>query len=571
MIWKLKESEELEFETDLDSHQSFSLHPKVLKLLLQRGIKNQEDIKKFIFPNYDQDVRDPFLFKDMQKAMERLKIAKEKNEKILVFGDYDADGITSSLILKITLEEVGFDVSVYIPNKEEGYGLNDEALKNFSQKGITLVITTDCGISNRNEVAGAGKIGMDIIITDHHHIPPEIPQAVAVINPKIKDCGYPEKNLAGVGVAFKFVQAIYETFLPDKKSDTKWMLDLVAIGTIADMVPLIGENRTMVKFGLLVLSKTRRVGLQEMFRVGRILIDENNFPDARKISFQIAPRINAASRMTHAEKAFALLAEGDRVLARDMALDIEAQNSRRQKETAQIVSEAEKIASNFFRDKNFILVANQNFPVGILGLVAGKMTDKFKRPVAILKKGDTESKGSFRSIPKIDIIETIEACSELLIKYGGHSQAAGITIKNENLEKFYDKMAGIIDEKLKGEDLAPEIKFDLELKSEDIGVGLVDDLKKMEPFGQGNELPVFMIKELIIQDLKWLGNGEKHLKLFVRPKDGSPKVFEAIGFNMIDKFKELKIGDEINLLFNLEEDEWNGNKKIQMKIIDIKK
>ena len=571
MIWKLKESEELEFETDLDSHQSFSLHPKVLKLLLQRGIKNQEDIKKFIFPNYDQDVRDPFLFKDMQKAMERLKIAKEKNEKILVFGDYDADGITSSLILKITLEEVGLDVSVYIPNKEEGYGLNDEALKNFSQKGITLVITTDCGISNRNEVAGAGKIGMDIIITDHHHIPPEIPQAVAVINPKIKDCGYPEKNLAGVGVAFKFVQAIYETFLPDKKSDTKWMLDLVAIGTIADMVPLIGENRTMVKFGLLVLSKTRRVGLQEMFRVGRILIDENNFPDARKISFQIAPRINAASRMTHAEKAFALLAEGDRVLARDMALDIEAQNSRRQKETAQIVSEAEKIASNFFRDKNFILVANQNFPVGILGLVAGKMTDKFKRPVAILKKGDTESKGSFRSIPKIDIIETIEACSELLIKYGGHSQAAGITIKNENLEKFYDKMAGIIDEKLKGEDLAPEIKFDLELKSEDIGVGLVDDLKKMEPFGQGNELPVFMIKELIIQDLKWLGNGEKHLKLFVRPKDGSPKVFEAIGFNMIDKFKELKIGDEINLLFNLEEDEWNGNKKIQMKIIDIKK
>lgn len=570
MIWKLKESEELEFEADLDNDQSFSLHPQVLKLLFQRGVKNKEDIKKFIFPNYDQDVKDPFLFKDMKKAMERLKLAKEKNEKILVFGDYDADGITSSLILKITLEAIGLDVSVYIPNKEEGYGLNDEALKSFSQRGVTLVITTDCGISNKNEVAGARKIGMDIIITDHHHIPPEIPQAVAVINPKITDCGYPEKNLAGVGVAFKFVQAIYETFLPNKKPDTKWMLDLVAIGTIADMVPLIGENRTMVKFGLLVLSKTRRVGLQEMFRVGRILIDENNFPDTRKISFQVAPRINAASRMTHAEKAFALLAESDRVLARDMALDIEAQNVRRQKETTQIVSQAEKFANSFFKNKNFILVANQNFPVGILGLVAGKMTDKFKRPVAILKKGETESKGSFRSIPKIDIIETIEACSELLIKYGGHSQAAGITIKNENLEKFYDKMAGIIDEKLKGEDLTPEIKFDLELKSEDIGVDLAEDLKKMEPFGQGNELPVFMMKELVIQDLKWLGNGEKHLKLFVRPKDGSPKIFEAIGFNMTDKFKDLKIGDEISLLFNLEEDEWNGNKKIQMKMIDIK-
>jgi single-stranded-DNA-specific exonuclease len=274
--------------------------------------------------------------------------------------------------------------------------------------------------------------------------------------------------------------------------------------------------------------------------------------------------------MTHAEKAFSLLAETDRILARDMALDIETQNSRRQKETAQIVSEAEKIAKNSFKDKNFILVANENFPVGILGLVAGKMTDKFKRPVAILKKGDIESKGSFRSIPKIDIIESIEECRELLVKYGGHAQAAGITIKNENLEKFYDKMAGIIDKKLEGEDLSPEIKVDIELTPEDIGLDLVEDLEKMEPFGQGNALPVFLMNNLIVQDLKWVGNGEKHLKLFVRPKNGSPKIFEAIGFNLGEKFKGLKVEDEISLLFNLEQDEWNGNKKIQMKIIDLR-
>lgn len=571
MIWKLKENQEDIFENDLSEDESLSLHPKILKLLVQRGVKSKEEIKKFMFPNYDQDIRDPFLFGDMKKAMDRLKVAKEKKEKILIFGDYDADGITASLVLKTSLDEAGFETEVHIPDKEiEGYGLNDETLKNFSQRGFTLVITTDCGIANKDEVAGAEKIGMDVIVTDHHHIPPEIPLAVAVINPKIKDCGYPEDNLAGVGVAFKFAQAIYTTFLPEKKEITKWMLDLVAIGTIADMVPLVGENRTMVKFGLLVLSKTRRVGLQEMFKVGRILIDENNFPDAKKISFQIAPRINAASRMTHAVKAFSLLAQEDRIKARDMALDLEDQNSRRQKETAQIVNEAEKIAKNSFKDKNFILISNSNFPVGTLGLVAGKLVEKFNRPVAILRKEAEESKGSFRSIPRVNIIESIEACNELLVKYGGHSQAAGITIKNDNLEKFYNKLSSIIDKELKNKDLSPEIKVDLELESKDIDIALLDDLKKMEPFGQGNEMPVFMMKNLIIQDLKWVGNGEKHLKLFLRPKDGSPKIFEAIGFNLSERFNALKIGEEINLLFNLEQDEWNGNKKIQLKIVDLK-
>lgn len=571
MIWKLKEKNEEAFDGELLNDSSLSLHPKILTLLLQRGIKNKDEIKKFIAPNYEKDIYDPFLFKEMKQAMDRIKVAKEKNEKILVFGDYDADGITSSLILKSTLEEMGFTVAVHIPNKElEGYGLNDDALKNFAKEGFTLVITTDCGIANKDEVAGADKIGIDVIITDHHHIPPEIPLAVAVINPKVTKCGYPQDNLAGVGVAFKFAQAIFETFMPEKKDKIKWLLDLVAIGTVADMVPLIGENRTLVKFGLIVLSKTKRVGLQEMFKVGRILIDENNFPDAQKISFQIAPRINAASRMTHAQRAFDLLDENDRVMARDMALDLEDQNSRRQKETTQIVNEAEKIARNSFKDKNFILIANKNFPVGTLGLVAGKLAEKLKRPVAVLKKEETESKGSFRSIPRINIIETIEMCSELLVKYGGHAQAAGITIKNENLEKFYEKMKSIIDGELEGQDLSPEIAIDLELFAEDIDIDLVEDLKKMEPFGQGNEKPVFLMKNLIIRELRWVGNGEKHLKLFLHPSGGGPKIFEAIGFNLSERFNLLKGGDKINLLFNLEQDEWNGSKKIQMKIIDIK-
>lgn len=571
MIWKLKDKEEDIFDEELLNDDSLVLHQKVARLLWQRGVRNKEEIRKFMLPDYNSDILSPFLFKDMTIAMDRLARAIKNKEKVLVFGDYDADGITASLVLKTALIDVGLEVEVHIPNKElEGYGLNDQALMNFAQKGFTLVITTDCGIANRDEVAGAEKIGMDVIVTDHHHIPPQLPEAIAIINPKIENCGYPHSDLAGVGVAFKFAQAIYETFLLEKKEKAKWLLDLVAIGTVADMVPLLGENRALVKFGLIVLSKTKRTGLQEMFKVGRILIDENNLPDSQKISFQIAPRINAASRMTHAQRAFDLLDEEDRVLARDMALDLEDQNSRRQKETTQIVSEAEKIAKNFFKDKNFIFIANQNFPVGTLGLVAGKLADKFKRPVAVLKKEKEESKGSFRSIPQINIIEAIEKCSELLVKYGGHNQAAGITIKNENLEKFYDKLNNIINDELAGKDLSPEIKVDMELFAEDIDLDLVGDLKKMEPFGQGNEKPVFLMRDLIIKDLRWVGNGEKHLKLFLHPSESGPRIFEAIGFNLSERFNALKNGDKINLLFNLEQDEWNGSRKIQMKIIDLK-
>jgi len=570
MIWKLEKNEDI-FEDDLFDDESLDLHPKVLALLIKRGVKTKKEIKKFIFPNYEDDVLNPFLFVEMEKAMERLKLTREKKEKILIFGDYDADGITSSLVLKTALDEAGFESAVYIPSKElEGYGLNDEALIKFSQDGFSLVITVDCGITNVGEVEGAKKIGMDVIVTDHHNIPPVLPAAVAVINPKIENCGYSQDNLAGVGVAFKFAQAIYETFAPEKRETIKWLLDLVAIGTVADMVPLVGENRTLVKYGLLVLSKTKRIGLQEMFKVGRILIDENNFPDSQKISFQIAPRINAASRMTHAQRAFDLLAEENRVLARDMALDLEDQNARRQKETAQVVSEAEKYAENFFKDKNFILVANKNFPIGIIGLVAGRLADRFGKPVAVLKKEEEESKGSFRSIPQVNIMAVIEKCGEMLEKYGGHNQAAGITIKNENLEKFYEKMSKLIDKELEGKEISPEIKVDLELSADDIGMKLADDLKKMEPFGQGNEKPVFMMKNLTVKDLRWVGNGEKHLKLYLHPADAGPRIFEAIGFNLSERFKKLQIGEKINLLFNLEQDEWNGSKKIQMKIIDLK-
>lgn len=563
--WKIKEKAEISGESDN------AVHPILLNILSQRGISASKDIKSFLAPDYNSNIHSPFLFSQMKKAVERIERTIKKGERAMIFGDYDADGVTSTAVLAEVFKELGISHDIYIPDKKsEGYGLNLKAIKEFKKKNINLIITVDCGISNLKEVEKANELGIDVIITDHHHIPPEIPKAHAIINSHMDDSGYPFKDLAGVGAVFKVAQALYEKLLPEKKEQLKWLLDLVAIGTIADCVPLLGENRVLAKYGLVVLSKTRRTGLQELFKVGRILVDENNTPDAYKISFQIAPRINAAGRMDHAGIAYNLISEKDRVKARSLALELEDCNKKRQAVTKRTVEEVEVLANDAFKDKKFIFAAGEHFPIGIVGLAAGKITDKFKKPSAVLQKGENESKGSFRSIPQINIIEAIEECGDLLIKYGGHSQAAGISIENKNLEKFYEKLNSIIEKKLQGKDISPEILIDAEISCEDIGFKLAEEIKKMEPFGKGNEEPIFLTKNLIVEELRWVGNGEKHLKLFLRPNNKTPKIFEAIGFNLSDKFKNIKQSDTVDIVFNLCQDEWNGNKKIQLRIVDLK-
>ena len=562
--WKVREKVKIKNESD------YPFHPIALNIFFQRDISTSEKINSFLFPDYEKDIHSPFLFSQMSKAVARIKKAKEKKEKVVIFGDYDADGVTSSAVLAEAFRKLGILFEVYIPDKRnEGYGLNLKAIKKLKEKNVSLVVTVDCGISNAEEIAEAAKMGIDIIITDHHHIPHKIPKAHAIINAHM-DKGYPFKDLAGVGAAFKLAQALYEKIIPEETEQLKWLLDLAAIGTIADCVPLTKENRTLCKYGLVVLSKTRRTGLQELFKVGRILVDENNIPDAHKVSFQIAPRINAAGRMNHASIAYNLISEKDRIKARGLALELEDCNKKRQAVTKQIVEEVKVLANNAFKDKKFIFAAGKHFPIGIVGLVAGRITDKFKKPSAVLQKGENESKGSFRSIPQINIIEAIEECGNLLIKYGGHSQAAGISIENKNLEKFYEKLNALIESELRGKDISPEILIDAEISPEDIGFKLAEEIKKMEPFGKGNEEPIFLTKNLIVEELRWVGNGEKHLKLFLRPNNETPKIFEAIGFNLSNKFKNIKPGDIIDIVFNLQQDSWNGNKKIQLMIVDLK-
>jgi single-stranded-DNA-specific exonuclease len=556
----------------IDSGLEKIFHPVILQILNNRGIVEKEKIERFFEFSYDSDVHDPFLFVDMEKAMARIAQALEKKERLAIFGDYDADGVTASALMHEALSEIGFEnISVFIPDRQtEGYGMNETAIKYLASLGVTLIITVDCGITNIAEVEKAQSLGVDVIITDHHYVPKKLPQAVAIINPHQEQCGYPFSDLAGVGVAFKFAQAMYLKFNAKNIDHLKWLLDLVVIGTVADCVPLIGENRVLTKYGLVVLSKTRRAGLLEMFKVGRITIDENSIPDTQKIGFQIAPRINAAGRMDHASIAYDLMIEKNVAKACVMALEIEDKNKSRQKVTAEIVREVRALAENSFKDKKLIFASNEHWQVGVLGLIAGRVAEEFNKPTAVFQKRDTEFVGSFRSIDQVNIVEALEKCSDLLIRYGGHSQAAGAQVKLENMEKFYEKLSGLIEIELAGKDITPAIEIDLEILATDIDWELVDAINKLQPFGEGNEEPVFLMKDLAIADMKIVGNGSKHLKLSLRAQN-SPKVFESIGFGLGENTLGLQIGDVVDIVFNLQEDEWNGNKKMQLNLVDVRK
>jgi len=568
-IWSVKEK-----NSDKNTAESGEkYHPLIARLLSGRGISDQEELEKFFRPDYASGIHDTALFSDMEKAVARIIAAKGKEEKIAIFGDYDADGVTATALLFEVLQKFGHvGTEVYIPDRQlEGYGMNPEAISYLSGLGVKLIITVDCGITNVEEIEHAKKLGVDVIITDHHHAPKVLPEALAVINPHVVNCAYPFQNLAGVGVAFKLAQALYQKIDPQNIEQLKWHLDLVAIGTIADCVPLLGENRIIVKYGLVVLSKTRRPGLLEMFRVGRILIDENNIPDTQKIAFQVSPRINAAGRMDHANVSYKLIIEKDPAVARVMALEVESKNQERQKVTKEIVREVKIIAENSFKDKKLIFASNEHWQVGILGLIAGKIADEFNKPTIILQKQKNEFVGSLRSIPQVNIIEALEKCSDLVIRFGGHAQAAGIRVAPDKIEEFYEKLSQIIEKELQGKDITPELEIDAEIMAADIDWQLVSSIRKMEPFGEGNEEPVFLLKNIIIEDLRVVGNGSKHLKLALRAVSGSPKIFDAIGFSLGEKFPDLKKGDALDIVCNLQEDEWNGNKRIQLRIVDLRK
>lgn len=566
MEWEIK-NKDAGFNQEL-----ISKYPEVLlRLLKNRGIVSEEQIENFFNFDYERNVSDPLAISGMKEAVERIGEALSRQEKVAIFGDYDADGVTATALLFDVLGELGFeDVCYYIPDRQlEGYGMNKKAVDYLKSIGTSLIITVDCGITNIEEVRKAKELGIDVIVTDHHHVPSKLPDALSIINPNMPDAGFSSSDLAGVGVAFKLAQALYKVMMPAKIDQLKWALDLVAIGTIADCVPILGENRALVKYGLIVLSKTRKIGLQELYKVGRIDISNEKVPDTQKVAFQIAPRINAAGRMDHASASYKLMIERDRPVARTMALEVEAKNQERQKVTAEIAREVKVIADQMFREKKIVIAANSHWPVGILGLIAGKIAEEYKKPTVVMRQEENEYIASLRSIPEVNLMEVLEGCSSCLSRFGGHAQAAGLRVAKDKVESFYEEFEKIVEDKLKNTVIKERLEIDAEISHEEISWETMKHIEKMAPFGVGNGEPVFVSRGLTVAEKKVVGNGSKHLKLALRA-GSSPKIFDSIGFGLGEKFTSVKPGDRLDLVFNLRSDEWNGNRKLQFRIIDLR-
>jgi single-stranded-DNA-specific exonuclease len=556
-------------QTILPESKGSTYHPIIEALLTERGLLDEEERKRFLIPDYDRDTHDPFLFSQMQRVVERFGQALENKEKVGIFGDFDADGVTSSVLMREAMLELGIDSEVYIPEKlSEGHGLNTKAVEFFKEKGVSLVVTLDCGMMNHEEIALANSLGMEVIVVDHHHVPEVLPEAYAIINPKLPGETYPFRELCGAGTTFKVVQALFIHLKPEGSDQLKWLLDVVATGTVADVMPLIGENRVLVKYGLIVLSKTRRAGFQAMIETGKLPFGESVLPTARDIGFQIAPRINAASRMAHGMLAHDLLMSKSLDSAKPLSVELEKHNTERRKISTTTADAVKKLAEEKFLDKKFIFAAHEDYPYGIVGLIAGRIANELRKPACIMTKGETESRGSFRSVPEFNVIEALEECSDILVKYGGHAAAAGMTIHNDNLDVFYERFNALAEAKLATVDTDPLLVLDMPVMLEHLSPALYRDLLKFAPFGEGNPEPVFGLEKVVLDDVRFVGAGEKHLKLRIKGMNGG-RVLDAIAFNLGEKFGDLLVGQEIDIAFTLDENTWNGNTTLQLKVVDI--
>ncbi|MCK4744550.1 single-stranded-DNA-specific exonuclease RecJ [Candidatus Parcubacteria bacterium] len=548
------------------------INPIILQLLHSRGITEQKKIDEFLNPDYEK-LHSPFLFSDIKKIAARIKEAVKKKEKIFVYGDYDADGVTASALLISCLKKINAHCDIYIPHREnEGYGLNNKAIENIADKGAKLIITVDCGISNFQEVEFAKSLGIEIIITDHHVPPKKLPKCL-ILNPQA-DKKYPFKELAGVGVAFKLAQILLKELAEEKNFSAiafeKWLLDLAAIGTIADCVPLLEENRVIVKYGLIVLNKTKREGLKTLIKKASINRDAL---DSYNVAFQLSPRINAAGRMNHADAAYKLLMSKSAEKVKNLADELNNTNSDRQKLTDRITKEIISEIGGKLSEKAIIFLKDDCL-IGILGLIAGKITSLYNRPSLILTEKNGKITGSGRSIPEFNLIENLEKIKNLFSHFGGHSQACGFTLKDKKLFfEFQEKFLDLVNEKLKNNDLLPVINIAAEIKLTQITWQMFDELNKFKPFGQGNPQPIFLTRNLKVLSSKEVGQNGNHLKIFVNSchNDAANCNLDCIGFGMAKNWRgQVKAGSFIDLAYNIDENRWNGNRELQLKVVDLR-
>lgn len=529
-------------------------------ILASKKIISKDEIREFLNHTRD-DFHDPFLMPDMEKAVERILIAIQNKEKIIIYGDYDVDGITSVTVLKKFLEEQGLKTGEYIPNRlNEGYGLNKEAVKNISEQGYTLIITVDCGISCIEEIEYAKELGMEVIVTDHHEPGEIIPDCLAVVDAKRKDNKYPFNQLAGVGVVFKLIQSISLKLNLEAKEYLKY-LDIVCVGTISDIVPLIDENRVITKLGLKLVEKTRNIGL-------KTLLESTGYKEINSttISFGIAPRINACGRMGEEKEALELFLTNNIQEAKQISERLNQYNIERQETEKQIFKQAIQEIEKENKDVPCIILGKEGWHHGIIGIVASKVTDIYFKPSILICFEGEEGKGSGRSIPGFDLHDAVMNCNTYVEKFGGHSMAIGINVKKENFEKFKKEFEEYV-QNSHINDIIPIIKIDKEIDLRKINIQDIRDLKLLEPYGEANKMPLFLIKNMKIQSIRTLSEG-KHIKL----KLGIDNyIADAIGFNMGNIAEQYLIGDRVDVVGSLEINDFGDNENIQINLKDIRK
>ena len=542
--------------------------PVTARLLAIRGLSDLDVARRFLSPSLD-DLHDPFRLAGMGEAVERILGAVARRERIAVHGDYDVDGVTSTVILRRALELIGADVVHFIPERmRDGYGLQPASLERLHGEGARLVISVDCGIRGMDAARRARELGMDLIITDHHEPDVELPAAFSVINPKRHDCSYPDKNLAGVGVALKLVQALCGR--TDRANLLPAFVKIAAIGTLADVVPLVGENRVIAKLGLGLLSKgPHRVGLRALLDVCGLTGKDI---DSYHIGFVLAPRVNAAGRMSSPDIAARLLLAADEAMAdeaKELAALLDAENLRRQQEEAEIVAQAKKIVETDLEvgSRTVIVVAGPGWHRGVIGIVASKLVDAFHRPAIVLSIDGDVAHGSCRSIPSFDLLGGLETCADLLTKFGGHKQAAGLTIETARIREFRSRINDHADERLGPDDLRPRLWLDGPLPFRGITAQVAEELAAMAPFGAGNPSPLFTASRVEIVDGPRRVK-ERHLKMAFK-QDG--KVMRGMAWRAVER-EEFVTGhrEAIDLAFSLEQDTWNGEKYLQLSIADFK-
>ena len=571
-IWKIAESVNEEVK-----QQFPEIHPVLLQLLWNRNLRTQEEMDVFLGPDWSRDIHAPTLFCQMNKAVQRIFRAFEQKETITVHGDYDADGVCGNTLLLTCLRDLCraflFNeklITSYIPHREkEGYGLSVETVEHLNTHEHTkLIITVDCGISNKQAIDRAKTLGIETIICDHHTIPEEIPDQTIIIHPLIKHETYPNKFLCGTGVAFKLACSLYEEARKRGakilEGYEKWLLDLVAVATVTDVMPLLGENRLLEMYGLLVLNKTKRIGLRKL-----IEISGGTFGtlDTTSIGFQIGPRLNAAGRINHATEALDLLMSEDETQATELALRLQETNKERQRQSSQMFDEA-KVFLSTQPLTNILIAISDSWSPGLVGLVAGKLVNEHKRPVYVIGKSDDLYVGSGRTFGNFDVTSALHHVSAHLEKFGGHPQACGFSIRGEeNLKLVVDSLHAFAFEKIKQEELVPHLDIEKELILEEIDWALFGSLERCRPFGQGNPEPLFSSLGLTLVTFAPVGNEGKHLKLSVQSLQG--RILPAIAFGFGNCAQNFTLGQSIDLAYHVRVNEWNGNRELQLQVEDI--